>query len=90
MAGEAITDPVLRITNPPPEHQIMLFGLPDSTTGVIFTVFGELRYFVRLGPGSSTTPGVYLLDPLGRTHDWLDWPAWESQLASRVRAANVS
>lgn len=48
VAGEYVSDPVNRITNPPPEHQIMLFRTGDGTAGVAFTLFGEIRYLVRL------------------------------------------
>jgi hypothetical protein len=88
LTGEVVTDPVIRIVNPPPEHQIMLYDLGDGSSGVIFSLFGETRYFVRLGPGSGGDSGVFLLDPHKQKAEWLEWPAWETRLGERVMDAD--
>lgn len=87
LAGESVTDPVMRVTNPPPEHQIMLFRLGDGSLGVIFTLFAETRYFIRLGPGSAGPRGVFLLDPVNQVAEWLDWTTWETRIARRIMNA---
>lgn len=87
LAGEHVSDPVVRMVCPPPEHQVMLIGLAEGT-GLVFTLFGELRYMLRLGPESAeATPGTYLIDPVERKSRWLGWAEWEAMMGDRIASA---
>jgi hypothetical protein len=84
LAGELMSEPVPRWVNPPPEHQLMVIQLGDAA-GVVFTLFGELRYYVRLGPDSvGASPGVYILDPTRHKSKWLGWAEWSNLMGERI------
>ncbi len=83
--GEAL-DETSRLAQQPPEHQLMLLRGRNGV-GVMYTLFGEVRYGVQLGPSATiTAPTVWLLEPIGRTVNRLTWVEWESILGNRLVA----